>query len=190
MGNEQGGHIGIIPKTVYGIFDIIENTPDPEFLLSVSYMEIYKENVTDLLSNKTVPLKIQDGDVNGLQEYIVKKPTEILNLLKEGEKRRRTGTTNMNKKSSRSHTIFQMIIESCECSSDGNAAVNMSQFNLVELAESEGVRDTGATGDWIGLHEEIKINKSLLTLGLVIWNLSKGQESLRVGQSALRTSLQ
>ncbi|XP_022235157.1 centromere-associated protein E-like, partial [Limulus polyphemus] len=88
---------------------------------------------------------------------------------------RHTGETNMNERSSRSHTIFRMIIESrMRVDEDVDEAVNVSQLNLVDLAGSERAGQTGATGD--RFREGIHINKSLLMLGHVISRLSEGSE--------------
>lgn len=107
----------------------------------------------------------------------------VMQLLQEAMSNRRTGSTKMNEESSRSHSIFRIVIESREMSEDGeereprveeefDGAVRVAQLNLVDLAGSERAAHTGAAGQ--RLKEGAHINKSLLTLGSVISKLSEG----------------
>ncbi|EGD74148.1 cenpe protein [Salpingoeca rosetta] len=185
---------GIIPLSIQDIFNSIEKTPDREFLLRVSFMEIYNEVIADLLAPENNNLKVHEtseGDiyVGGLTEEVVCSPEEILRHMQIGQKNRKTGSTRMNDRSSRSHTIFRIVVESRECtpassessgeqdrqSMDGNGAVRVAHLNLVDLAGSERVSLTGAEGQ--RLKEGAHINKSLLTLGTVIAKLSDGVTS-------------
>ncbi|XP_039256558.2 uncharacterized protein LOC120333254 isoform X1 [Styela clava] len=192
MGDRR--NLGIIPLSVNDTFALIQKTPEREFLLRVSYMEIYNEVVRDLLAPTTEGpgLQIREDEfrnavVQGLTEKLVMSSKEVLKLMESGDKRRHTGCTNMNERSSRSHTIFRMIIESRERaehdstrdSIDNDSAVKVSQLNLVDLAGSERASQTGAEGQ--RLKEGCHINKSLSTLGLVINQICKASES---GQSA------
>ncbi|KAK1299972.1 Kinesin-like protein NACK2 [Acorus calamus] len=116
--------------------------------------------------------------VAGLREEIVSNTEQVLNLIKVGEANRHVGQTNANVRSSRSHTIFRMVIESrgndasCPGKSFTADAVRVSVLNLVDLAGSERIAKTGAEGE--RLKEGKHINKSLLTLGNVINKLSDG----------------
>ncbi|XP_059578334.1 centromere-associated protein E isoform X3 [Alligator mississippiensis] len=178
MGNDNS--IGIIPKAIHDIFKLICAIPDREFLLRVSYMEIYNETITDLLcdNRKKKPLGIRE-DVNrntyveDLIEEVVVAPEQVLEWIRKGEKNRHYGETKMNQHSSRSHTIFRMIIESRERSDPANTncdgAVMVSHLNLVDLAGSERARQTGAEG--LRLKEGCNINRSLFILGQVIKKL-------------------
>ncbi|XP_019381632.1 PREDICTED: centromere-associated protein E isoform X4 [Gavialis gangeticus] len=178
MGNETS--VGIIPKAIHDIFKLICAIPDREFLLRVSYMEIYNETITDLLcdNRKKKPLGIRE-DVNrntyveDLIEEVVVAPEQVLEWIRKGEKNRHYGETKMNQHSSRSHTIFRMIIESRERSDPANTncdgAVMVSHLNLVDLAGSERARQTGAEG--LRLKEGCNINRSLFILGQVIKKL-------------------
>jgi centromeric protein E len=105
-----------------------------------------------------------------LTETVVVSAEETERILRKGSSNRQTGETNMNESSSRSHTIFKMVIESRDLDDEG--AVTVSCLNLVDLAGSERVRQTGAEG--IRMREGNHINKSLLTLGTVIGKLSEG----------------
>ncbi|XP_018861766.1 centromere-associated protein E [Parus major] len=178
MGNEDS--MGIIPKAIQHVFKIICEIPDREFLLRVSYMEIYNETITDLLcdNRKKKPLGIRE-DVNrntyveDLIEEVVVSPEQVMEWIKKGERNRHYGETKMNEHSSRSHTIFRMIIESRERSDLANAncdgAVMVSHLNLVDLAGSERASQTGSEG--VRLKEGCNINRSLFILGQVIKKL-------------------
>ncbi|XP_064273166.1 centromere-associated protein E isoform X2 [Passer domesticus] len=178
MGNEDS--VGIIPKAIQHVFKIICEIPEREFLLRVSYMEIYNETITDLLcdNRKKKPLGIRE-DVNrntyveDLIEEVVVAPEQVMEWIRKGERNRHYGETKMNEHSSRSHTIFRMIIESRERSDPANAncdgAVMVSHLNLVDLAGSERASQTGSEG--VRLKEGCNINRSLFILGQVIKKL-------------------
>ncbi|XP_042084227.1 centromere-associated protein E isoform X5 [Haplochromis burtoni] len=173
---------GVIPQAVEDVFQSIKNFPKKEFLLRVSYMEIYNETVTDLLvdSWKRKPLEVREQInkniyVADLTEELVTSPAQVLAWIRKGEKNRHYGKTKMNQRSSRSHTIFRMILESRERSdpasgesSDG--AIIVSHLNLVDLAGSERASQTGAEGT--RFKEGCNINRSLFTLGQVIKKLT------------------
>ncbi|XP_020278586.1 centromere-associated protein E-like isoform X2 [Pseudomyrmex gracilis] len=168
---------GVIPLAVEYMFDAISNTPGREFLLRVSYLEIYNEKVNDLLDVNNSDLKIHE-DINNqvfvkCKEEVTNCPENVLSIMCRGNKNRRIGETNMNEKSSRSHTIFKITIESREAGADG--AIQVSQLNMVDLAGSERMRQTGATGE--RFKEGRHINLSLSTLALVIKQLSESQDA-------------
>ncbi|KAI7749505.1 hypothetical protein M8C21_001870 [Ambrosia artemisiifolia] len=176
---------GVIPLAVHDLFDMIQQEIDREFLLRMSYMEIYNEEINDLLAPEHRKLQIHESIergifVAGLKEEIVSSPQQVLEFMEFGEAHRHIGETNMNLHSSRSHTIFRMIIESRDKVEDEYAesscdAVRVSVLNLVDLAGSERAAKTGAEG--VRLKEGSHINKSLMTLGTVIKKLSEGAES-------------
>ncbi|XP_034226435.1 kinesin-like protein KIN-7O isoform X2 [Prunus dulcis] len=176
---------GVIPLAVREMFNIIQEDVDREFLLRMSYMEIYNEDINDLLAPEHRKLQIHESlergiYVAGLREEIVASPEQVLDLMEFGESHRHIGETNMNLYSSRSHTIFRMIIESRDRNEDEDIgsscdAVRVSVLNLVDLAGSERAAKTGAEG--VRLKEGSHINKSLMTLGTVIKKLSEGAES-------------
>ncbi|CAK9831931.1 Centromere-associated protein E [Anthophora retusa] len=186
---------GIVPLTIQHMFDAITNTMGREFLLRVSYLEIYNEKVNDLLNKSGIDLKIKE-DGNGqvilkCKEEITNCPENVLSIMKKGDKNRRIGETNMNERSSRSHTIFRITIESREAGGDSDGAIQVSQLNLVDLAGSERARQTGATGE--RFKEGRHINMSLSTLGLVIMQLSElqdGQKHVNFRDSKLTRLLQ
>ncbi|XP_004497885.1 kinesin-like protein KIN-7O isoform X2 [Cicer arietinum] len=176
---------GVIPRAVNDLFQILQQDVDREFLLRMSYMEIYNEEINDLLAPEHRKLQIHENIergiyVAGLREEIVASPEQVLDLMEFGESHRHIGETNMNLYSSRSHTIFRMIIESRDRNGDESTgsscdAVRVSVLNLVDLAGSERAAKTGAEG--VRLKEGSHINKSLMTLGTVIKKLSEGVES-------------
>ncbi|KAK1802937.1 hypothetical protein P4O66_021473 [Electrophorus voltai] len=173
---------GVIPLAMTDVFQTIKNCPKKEFLLRVSYMEIYNETVTDLLCDswKRKPLEIREGNyknvyVADLTEELVTSPEQALSWIRKGEKNRHYGKTKMNQRSSRSHTIFRMILESRERSNPGSGenvdgAIIVSHLNLVDLAGAERASQTGAEG--ARFKEGCNINRSLFTLGQVIKKLS------------------
>ncbi|XP_066488340.1 centromere-associated protein E [Tiliqua scincoides] len=176
---------GILPMAIDDVFMTICRIPDREFLLRISYMEIHNETIQDLLCSnirKKKPLVVRE-DINrsiyveDLSEEVVVSPEQVMNWLQKGEKNRHYGETKMNERSSRSHTIFRMIIESKEkadiSSSNYEGAVMVSHLNLVDLAGSERASQTGAEG--IRLKEGCNINRSLFILGQVIKKLSDDQ---------------
>ncbi|MBA0752464.1 hypothetical protein Gogos_001297 [Gossypium gossypioides] len=159
---------GIIPLAVKDAFSIIQETPNREFLLRVSYLEIYNEVVNDLLNPAGQNLRIRedaqvlashllnlslDGSqgtfVEGVKEEVVLSPAHALSLIAAGE------------------------VESSSCGGNSEGeAVNLSQLNLIDLAGSESSK-AETTG--VRRKEGSYINKSLLTLGTVISKLTDGR---------------
>ncbi|CAI8614124.1 unnamed protein product [Vicia faba] len=170
---------GIIPLAVKDTFSIIQETPNREFLLRVSYLEIYNEVVNDLLNPAGQNLRVREDAqgtfVEGIKEEVVLSPAHALSLIAAGEEHRHVGSTNLNLLSSRSHTIFTLTIESSPCGEyiEGEA-VTLSQLNLIDLAGSESSK-----AETIGMRrrEGSYINKSLLTLGTVISKLTEAKAS-------------
>ncbi|XVF36945.1 hypothetical protein REPUB_Repub19eG0102500 [Reevesia pubescens] len=107
---------GIIPLAVKDVFATIQETPGREFLLRVSYLEIYNGVINDLLDSTGQNLRIRD-DAQGtyeeaIKEEVVLSPAHALSLIASGEEHRHVGSNNFNLLSSRSHTIFTLTIES------------------------------------------------------------------------------
>ncbi|KAH7461905.1 Centromere-associated protein E [Phytophthora ramorum] len=174
---------GILQLAVEDIFSYIESCADRDFLLRVSFLEIYNEVVRDLLnpSEKGASLKLREDPRKGVyvesKEEIITNYQDIVTLLQTGNQNRTTGQTAMNDKSSRSHSVFRIVVESKEktesrrhSEEDVNGAVLVASLNLVDLAGSESLRHTGAEG--IRQREAGNINKSLLTLARVINSLA------------------
>ena len=119
-GNED--EPGIIPRAMKDVFAFIRRTPTREYLLRCSYLEIYNESIHDLLappsSAAANPVQIQgigaDMTLAPLREEVVTSLKSVKEVLKRGEGNRRTACTDWNERSSRSHSVFRMVIESRE----------------------------------------------------------------------------
>ncbi|KAK1326298.1 Kinesin-like protein NACK2 [Acorus calamus] len=168
---------GIIPLAIQDVFSIIQDTPGREFLLRVSYLEIYNEVINDLLDPTGQNLRVrEDGHgtyVEGIKEEVVLSTGHALSFIAAGEEHRHVGSNNFNLLSSRSHTIFTLMIESSDRDDEYDGVI-FSQLNLIDLAGSESSK-TETTG--LRRKEGSYINKSLLTLGTVIGKLSEGKAS-------------
>ncbi|GLI58618.1 hypothetical protein VaNZ11_000353 [Volvox africanus] len=164
---------GIIPNCFDHIFEIVNGSSGRQWMVRASYLEIYNEEVRDLLSkdskNKLELKEHKDSGVyvKGLNAFVVKGVPELKNVLEVGRKNRSVGATLMNQDSSRSHSIFTITIESIEqTKAQPEGHIKVGKLNLVDLAGSERQSKTGATGD--RLKEATKINLSLSALGNVI----------------------
>ncbi|CAD8136873.1 unnamed protein product [Paramecium octaurelia] len=163
---------GIIPRTFDHIFQRIENmAKNKQFLVKVSFLELYNEEIRDLLSkNIKNKLEIRENPDTGiyikdLSKFMIENPQEMREKLLHGRENRAVGATAMNQDSSRSHSLFQITVETNEIV-QGQSHVTVGKLNLVDLAGSERQSKTHATGD--RLKEAININQSLTTLGNVI----------------------
>ncbi|KAG2418535.1 hypothetical protein HFD88_001636 [Aspergillus terreus] len=185
---------GVIPLAITDIFSFIRETPHREFLLRVSYLEIYNEKIHDLLSASTSggtmaqqeEIKLREDSKRGvyatpLKEEIVQSPTQLLRVIARGDHARRTGSTQFNARSSRSHAVVQIVVESRERAPTGPTqdrrsgmapgGVRVSTLSLIDLAGSERAAD-----DKERRTEGAHINKSLLTLGNIISRLSESKD--------------
>ncbi|KAL7420485.1 Kinesin-like protein kip2 [Cryptotrichosporon argae] len=172
---------GIIPLAISDLFGQIRSTPDREFLLRASYLELYNETIIDLLSPEGRELSLSEGKkkgevvINGLTECAVRTEGEVRRLLASGEERRKVGGTDWNQRSSRSHCVFRIVIESRSRSivdgtrtpGKGDKTTRISTLSIIDLAGSErhtSSKERNAEGK--------HINQSLLTLKLVISKLA------------------
>lgn len=135
-----------------------------------SFLEIYNEQVTDLLDPSSSNLLLREDIKKGvyvenLSEFEVRTVNDILKLLTQGSSNRKVAATNMNRESSRSHSVFTCVIES-RWEKDSTTNLRFARLNLVDLAGSERQKTSGAEGE--RLKEAANINKSLSTLGHVI----------------------
>ena len=184
--DEPENERGLIPntfETVFGDIDALE-AANKNFLVRASFLEIYNEEVRDLLGKdqtRRCDLK-EDPDkgvyVKDLTTFVVKSVAEIRKLHEVGKKNRSVGATLMNADSSRSHSIFTVTIETSEVNegeAEEDAHIRVGKLNMVDLAGSERQAKTGSTGD--RLKEATKINLSLSALGNVISALVDGKSS-------------
>ncbi|PSR75805.1 kinesin motor domain-containing protein, partial [Coniella lustricola] len=188
---------GVIPLAITDIFSYIRETPSREFLLRVSYLEIYNERIHDLLSMSTnggiggaagqEEIKLREDSKRGvyaspLKEEIVQSPTQLLRVIARGDQARRTASTQFNSRSSRSHAVVQIVVESRERIPSAAAndkkrsailpgGVRVSTLSLIDLAGSEKAAESKERRQ-----EGSHINKSLLTLGTVISKLSDNKD--------------
>lgn len=186
---------GVIPLAITDIFSFIRETPEREFLLRVSYLEIYNEKIHDLLSGPVSgpngqpiqqdEIKLREDSKRGvyaspLKEEIVQSPTQLLRVIARGDQARRVAGTQYNARSSRSHAVVQIVVESrarappSAATKTGSLAaggVRVSTLSLIDLAGSERAAETKERRT-----EGAHINKSLLTLGTVIAKLSSDKE--------------
>ena len=168
-GKRDGEHRGIMPRAFDHIFEYIAaNSDSHEFLVTVTYVEIYNNELRDLLAEKhEQPLKIREDPqhgvvIKGVAIHKVKSVNELHALLDYGKKNRVVRKTNMNAESSRSHSILTVNIETLT-KIDGQDHVRSARLNLVDLAGSERVAKTGAEG--VGFQEGVNINYELMILG-------------------------
>ncbi|KAJ1426240.1 kinesin-like protein, partial [Ochromonadaceae sp. CCMP2298] len=172
---------GIIPNSFQHIFEATaSNTQNQQYLVRASYLEIYNEEIRDLLSkDPKTSLELKENIDSGvyvkdLTSFVVKNVAEIDHVMQAGKKNRSTGATLMNMTSSRSHSIFTIVVECGESDARGDH-IRVGKLNLVDLAGSERQSKTGATGD--RLKEANKINLSLTALGNVITALVDAKSS-------------
>ncbi|KAJ8946561.1 hypothetical protein NQ318_008291 [Aromia moschata] len=170
---------GIVPNIFSHIFTQISlSNKDISYVVTVTYLEIYNEEIRDLLSgdtNKKLTVREKPGlgvYVKDLLGFTVDSLEGVTEILLKGNKNRATGSTKLNDTSSRSHAIFSILIES---RNRVNNKTTYGKLNLVDLAGSERVNKTLATGD--RLREAQKINLSLSVLGNVISALVDGKAS-------------
>ncbi|XP_059283533.1 kinesin-like protein NACK2 [Lycium ferocissimum] len=171
---------GITESAVTDIYEHIKSTTERDFVLKFSALEIYNETVVDLLNRDSGSLRLLDDPEKGiivekLVEEIVKDGQHLRTLITTCEAQRQVGETALNDKSSRSHQIIKLTIESSIRENSGRVKSFLATLNLVDLAGSERALQTSADGT--RLKEGSHINRSLLTLTTVIRKLSGGKRS-------------
>ncbi|XP_043527342.1 kinesin-like protein KIF18A isoform X2 [Frieseomelitta varia] len=183
LGN--GDDPGITYRTVAELFSEIEKQSEQrEFNLGVTYLEIYNENVQDLL-HKSGPLHLRDDGrcgviVAGLKIITIQNAEELLTLLAKGNKNRTQHPTDANEESSRSHAVFQVYIN---ITNRLDGQVRQVKLSMIDLAGSERASATGCKG--ARFKEGANINKSLLALGNCINKLADGAKHITYRDSKL-----
>ena len=168
---------GIMVLTLEELFDKVNSFYDRDYKLKFWLLEIYNENIRDLLknngknslentNNEYLDLR-EDPEkgivVSGITEISVTNSNEMLKILKRGNRNRTQEATGANETSSRSHAILQVSIEYKEKNSGIDFQIHFSKLSLIDLAGSERAAATNNKG--IRLIEGANINRSLLTLG-------------------------
>ncbi|KAJ4487933.1 kinesin heavy chain [Lentinula aciculospora] len=177
---------GIIPRITEQIFQsIVESDAHLEYMVKVSYMEIYLEKIRDLLAPQNDNLQVHEEKSKGvyvknLSDYYVSSAREVYEIMRTGGAARVVSSTNMNAESSRSHSIFLITIQQRNTES---GAAKTGNLYLVDLAGSEKVGKTGASGQT--LEEAKKINKSLSALGMVKYIPYRDSKLTRILQESL-----
>jgi hypothetical protein len=144
--------------------------------VTLQYVEIYQNQVTDLLSGRAVQLMDTGRDagtgqfmMRGATEKRVENVTDVVEVLRVGEARKRFAATKMNSRSSRAHTVLVVTVTQSNGGGDGaegGGSLLTSHLHLVDLAGSERIKKSGAEGDRRA--EAVGINRSLMVLGQCI----------------------
>uniref|UniRef100_A0A3P8S7U2 Kinesin-like protein n=1 Tax=Amphiprion percula TaxID=161767 RepID=A0A3P8S7U2_AMPPE len=173
---------GVIPNAFDHIFTHISRSQsDKQYLVRASYLEIYREEVRDLLDpnhGNARALELRESPETGvyvrdLTSCVCKSIKEIEEVMNVGNQARAVGATDMNEHSSRSHALFLITVECSQPGPDGRKHIRVGRLNLVDLAGSERQAKTGVQGE--RLKEAAKINLSLSALGNVISALADGR---------------
>ncbi|CRG85413.1 kinesin-like protein, putative [Plasmodium relictum] len=201
---------GMLPRSLAEFFNGIENPSTlnednisvksndsdnntKEFLMSVTYLEVYMERVNDLLQEGYRGGAAENLDVKedpkrgfvviGIHEETVTSIDEVMLLVAKAEQRRHIAQTNFNETSSRSHTIFTVILESNKVLNDGTSINKRGELKIVDLAGNEraGRASEGVENAKTVLEEGKAINKSLFVLSEVISKLSKRAQAIATG---------
>ncbi|RAH70175.1 putative kinesin family protein (BimC) [Aspergillus aculeatinus CBS 121060] len=187
---------GIIPRVLYSLFHKLQDT---ESTVKCSFIELYNEELRDLLSAEENPrLKIFENEsrkghsgstlVQGMEETFIDSASTGIKLLQEGSHKRQVAATKCNDLSSRSHTVFTITVMTKRTTESGEEYISSGKLNLVDLAGSENIQRSGAENKRAA--EAGLINKSLLTLGRVINALVDKSPHIPYRESKLTRLLQ
>jgi kinesin family member 11 len=195
---------GIIPRVLHSLFSRLDSLPNspksgnpPENSVKVSFIELYNEELRDLLAAEENPkLKIGDGDgkrgptvlVHGMEEKYISSFHHGIRHLRHGSHKRQVAATKCNDLSSRSHTVFTITLHMKKTLENGEEHLSTGKLNLVDLAGSENIGRSGA--EYKRAAEAGSINKSLLTLGRVINALVDKSSHIPYRESKLTRLLQ
>nr|XP_056708362.1 kinesin-like protein KIF3C [Euleptes europaea] len=172
---------GVIPNSFEHIFTHISRSQNQQYLVRASYLEIYQEEIRDLLAkDQSKKMELKENPETGvyikdLSSFVTKNVKEIEHVMNLGNQNRSVGSTNMNEYSSRSHAIFVITVECSEIGLDGEDHIRVGKLNLVDLAGSERQSKMGVQGE--RPKEASKINLSLSALGNVISALVDGKST-------------
>ncbi|XP_069325850.1 kinesin-like protein KIF18A [Eulemur rufifrons] len=162
---------GVMYLTMLDLYKCMDEIKEEKVCsTAVSYLEVYNEQIRDLLVNSG-PLAVREDTqkgvvVQGLTLHQPKSSEEILQLLDNGNKNRTQHPTDMNATSSRSHAVFQIYLRQQDKTASINQNVRIAKMSLIDLAGSERASSTSAKGT--RFVEGTNINRSLLALGNVI----------------------
>ncbi|CAH1990242.1 unnamed protein product [Acanthoscelides obtectus] len=184
---------GIIPRAAHHLFHELDRMKINQYTIKVSYIELYNEEIRDLLSNDENALQLYNDSkglkINGLNEVTCFNSADVCRELQRGILKRQVAPTLMNHQSSRSHTVFTISLSTTESNLAGEDILKYGKINLVDLAGSENIAKAGCKD--LRAQELANINKSLLTLGRVIQSLAdKNQKHIPYRDSKLTRILQ
>eukprot|EP00056_Hartaetosiga_gracilis_P002884 m.57531 g.57531 ORF g.57531 m.57531 type:complete len:1069 (+) comp11236_c0_seq1:97-3303(+) len=184
---------GVNRRAIKELFEICDKSKDIDYTMDISLLEIYNENVFDLLAGDQKPLKIRMEETkkgkkkgkprNYIENLIVKRVMsmdDVTNVLEEGDKNRSVAATAMNIHSSRSHLLLQLTVAGVN---KVTGVTSRGKLTLCDLAGSERVGKSQATGQ--RLIEAAAINKSLTSLGIVFQALATKQKHIPYRNSKL-----
>ena len=178
LGNNQNER-GIMPRSVSDLFKLLQKQKNKEFRIQVSYVEIYNEEIRDLLGNRE-ELKLHEDPVKGVllqgvKELYVENADNFFDILYKGNMKRTVGKTNANETSSRSHALLRINIENKDKEGPNSLKITCGRFILVDLAGSEknnpainSNNNLSNNKNALRQQEGAKINQSLLNLGICI----------------------
>lgn len=181
---------GVTPRAIEHVLRVAKASKTRKYLIRASYVEIYNDKIRDLQNPDNSDLAVREDKAGRVfveaEETVVETLRDAMQILEAGQAARHVGETNMNARSSRSHTVFSLLIES-KSEDDLEKSFRASSLNLVDLAGSERLKSTGAKGQ--RAKEGAHINKSLLVLGTIINRLSSsGGDPRRLGHLPYRDS--
>eukprot|EP00126_Sphaerothecum_destruens_P002747 Sdes_comp16173_c0_seq1m5420 len=193
---QEDKNAGIIPRTLSHLFEILEKQ-NSEYSVKVSFLELYNEELKDLLSPiENNNLRIYEDSqkkgsvvLQGLEEIVIHHKEDVYPILEKCAAKRQTACTNLNQNSSRSHCVFSITVHTKEKTTvEGEDLVKIGKMNLVDLAGSENIGKSGAQNQ--RAREAGNINQSLLTLGRVISSLVEHAPHVPYRESKLTRLLQ
>ena len=184
--------MGIIPRMMQLIFETINSgSSDIEFSVKCQYYQIYNEKIQDLIDTRKTDLAIREDKNKGIwvgecTEKYVESEQEMMNFFNTGASNRIVASTKMNAISSRSHSLFSVTIYQRNVITESSKT---GKIYFVDLAGSEKMSKAGVEGNTM-LKEAQNINKSIMTLGMVINALTKGGKHVPYRDSKLTRVLQ
>ncbi|CAI0472575.1 unnamed protein product [Linum tenue] len=188
-GGDLPAEAGVIPRAVRQIFDILE-AQNADYSMKVTFLELYNEEITDLLASEDNSRSIDDRQkrpvslmedgkgcvvLRGLEEEVVYSANDIYTLLERGAAKRRTADTFLNKHSSRSHSVFSITVHIKESNIGEEELIKCGKLNLVDLAGSENISRSGAR------EANQKISKTVLLKDLFL-EIDRMKEDVRAAR--------
>ena len=192
MGVRGTSLVGLIPRIIRLLFSVVDGAEDREVLIETGYLEIYNEKIRDLLGDGSGgELRLREHPalgvhVAGLTKVAVASEDETLDTIEEGTRQRTTAATLFNTESSRSHSVFEVNVQS-KYTTGGVEMRSTSRLSLIDLAGSERSSKLGSTGK--ALQEGNNINKSLTVLGRCIRALVETSQGKSKAKAPFRDSV-